>query len=168
MTDANLPTVDYLRQRLRYDPDTGKLAWLDCGAMPKQLRASYVDAFTARGGSGYLHGKLDGRSLLAHRVAWALHYGQWPAARIVHVNGVYTDNRIENLRLADERDVQHRGKNTSGIVGISFDKARGQWKAQFQARGVIHRVGAYRTLKEAASALAEARELVSGSSKGGQ
>jgi hypothetical protein len=152
MTKQDLPSTDYLRQRLRYDPNTGKLFWLTLGAMPTQMRATYVEAFTSRGGAGYLQGKIDGRSFIAHRVIWALHYGEWPVGRVIHANGITTDNRIENLRLADVRDVQRRGKNTSGVVGVSFDKIKGRWRAQIQARGSIHRLGSFPTLKEAANA----------------
>jgi hypothetical protein len=70
MTKPDLPSIDYLRQRLRYDPDTGKLFWLNLGAMPTHLRASYGEAFTSRGGSGYLQGKINGRTFVAHRVIW--------------------------------------------------------------------------------------------------
>jgi hypothetical protein len=159
MTKQDLPSIDYLRQRLRHDADTGKLFWLSLGAMPAVLRASYDEAFTSRGSAGYLRGKIDGRSFVAHRVIWALHYGEWPTSRIIHANGIYTDNRIENLRLPDERDVQRRGKNTSGVVGVSFDKIKRRWCAQLQARGTIHRLGAFLTLKEAAAARRDAEAL---------
>jgi hypothetical protein len=156
MTKQDLPSIDYLRQRLRYDPDTGKLFWLSWGAMPTHLRASYDEAFTSRGGSGYLQGKINGRTFVAHRVIWALHYGEWPVGKIIHANRTFTDNRIENLRLPDERDVQRRGRNTSGAVGVSFDKIKGRWRAQIQARGIIHRLGSFPTFKEAVFARIEA------------
>ena len=159
MTDKNLPSVDYLRQRLRHDADTGKLFWLSLGAMPASLRASYNEAFTSRGGAGYFQGKINGRSFVAHRVIWALHYGAWPTRRIIHINGVYTDNRIENLRCADEKDMQRRSKNTSGVVGVSFDKTIGKWRADIQVRGTIHRLGTFLTLKEAAAARCDAEAL---------
>ena len=159
MTDKNLPSVDYLRQRLRHDADTGKLFWLSLGAMPAVLRASYDEAFTSRGSAGYLQGKIDGRSFVAHRVIWALHYGAWPASRVIHINGVYTDNRIENLRYSDNRDVLKRGKNTSGVIGVSFDKTKGKWRADLQVRGTVHRLGDFTTLNEAAAARKAAEAL---------
>lgn len=159
MTDKNLPSIAYLRQRLRHDADTGKLFWLSLGAMPAVLRASYDEAFTSRGSAGYLQGKIDGRSFVAHRVIWALHYGAWPISRIMHINGVYTDNRVANLRCADESDVLKRGKNTSGIIGVSFDKTKGKWRADLQVRGTVHRLGDFTTLNEAAAARRDAEAL---------
>lgn len=153
VTAQDLPSVDYLRQRLRHDPETGKMYHTSCGAMPGRFLPSYVgrEAFTVRGGSGYLHGKIAGRSILAHRVIWALHHGEWPTARLIHINGDRTDNRIANLRLENTQD-RARGSRTAGSVGVTFDKASGKWRAQFQARGVIYRLGAFSALEDAVSA----------------
>ena len=34
----------------------------------------------------------------AHRVVWMMVHGEWPEHTIDHINGVKTDNRIQNLR----------------------------------------------------------------------
>jgi hypothetical protein len=43
MTDKNLPSIEYLHKRLRYDSETGKLFWKDCDEMPKHWRTIHVD-----------------------------------------------------------------------------------------------------------------------------
>jgi len=68
---------------------------------------------------------------MAHRVAWALHYGEWPKHEIDHINGNKRDNRIQNLRdvphLLNQRNRGLRADNTSGADGVSWMKA-GFWR----------------------------------------
>ncbi|SAZ36591.1 AP2 domain [Enterobacter kobei] len=48
---------------------------------------------------GYYAFSLFGKKCFAHRLAWLLHYGEWPSQPIDHINGIKTDNSIRNLRL---------------------------------------------------------------------
>jgi hypothetical protein len=52
---------------------------------------------------GYRLIKVDGKSYKAHRLAWLMTHGEWPAEQIDHINGVRTDNRIVNLREASKK-----------------------------------------------------------------
>ena len=52
----------------------------------------YVDS------GGYISVYYKGLNLKAHRIAWVIYHGGWPDNVIDHINGVKTDNRIENLR----------------------------------------------------------------------
>jgi hypothetical protein len=65
--------------------------------------------------------------LLAHRVAWALVTGAWPAEDIDHKNGRKDDNRFDNLRLASKRlnqeNLRRAQKNNPwGLLGVSKAK----------------------------------------------
>src|SRR3546814_6128350 len=51
-------------------------------------------ALVAPSRAGHLCGHVKGIPLLAHRVAWAIHYGEWPNGQIDHINGDPSDNRI--------------------------------------------------------------------------
>ena len=52
-------------------------------------------------GSGYDSIKIDGKTYLKHRIIMELHIGRklLPKEAVHHINGIKTDNRIENLQI---------------------------------------------------------------------
>ena len=155
----NTIDIDYLRQRLRYEPETGKLYWLNYEGMPKwwSIRYAGKEAFTARNGQGYKHGRFCSVTVRSHRVAWALHYGEWPAEQIDHINGVRDDNRIANLRAVSNQENQKNAKkqsnNTSGVVGVSWVNAARKWQVRINTPNKTqHYLGLFDTLEGATKA----------------
>lgn len=159
-----LPSVEYLRKRLRYEPDTGKLFWLDYEEMPNNWKARWVgkEAFTATTDKGYRRGAIDKIQLFAHRVAYAIYYEEWPSNQIDHINGVKTDNRIANLRVVTNQEngqnVPMRRSNTSGITGVSKKKKLGLWQTYINVGGKRMHLGYFNTLEEAAAVRKAASE----------
>ena len=162
MTDKNLPSIEYLHKRLRYEPETGRLFWRDCNEMPKHWRTRYADkeALSAINKRGYLHGSVNSKTLLAHRVAFAMFYGEWPSMEIDHNNGVPVDNRIKNLRSAtpqqNRKNTAMRSDNTSGVCGVHWEKRFKKWVATIHVDGRPRYIGLFATLDEAAEARATA------------
>lgn len=157
----SLPSVDYLRKRLRYEPETGKLFWLDYEGMPKRWRTRYSgkEAFTSNA-DGYRQGKIDGVRFLAHRVVWAIHHGEWPNDQIDHINGVKDNNRVSNLRVVSNTE-NHRNKtmrsdNTSGTTGVYWRKSCRKWTASIMVDSRHKYLGYFDTIEEAAAARKEA------------
>lgn len=162
MTGKNLPSIDYLHKRLRYEPETGKLFWQDCEEMPKRWRTRWAgkEAFTSDNGKGYRQGSIGGMYFEAHRVIWPIHYGEWPSDQIDHINGVRNDNRISNLRVVtakeNRRNASMRSDNTSGVCGVYWHKAGGKWHARIMVDGRSKHLGLFTTFDAAAAARAEA------------
>lgn len=171
-----LPSPELLRKLLRYDLATGKMYWLprtpdmfSNGSRGKDhncniwnSRHSGTEAFTSSNPGGYLHGALLGHRVLAHRIAWAIHHGAWPCKQIDHINGVRSDNRIENLRdvtwSENQRNVKRKSTNTSGVTGVSWFKELGKWRADICINGKNYYLGSFSSKRDAVSAREEANE----------
>jgi len=143
-------TPEYLCKILRYEPETGKLYWLERdeshGPRHRWFNTRYAgkEAMTSRKNSGHMSGPIGGNTLMAHRVAWAIHYGAWPDGWLDHINGDPSDNRIENLRLADPAINSHNRRQSSRPkgywpgVGV---KGNGRYFAQIQHDKRNHHLG---------------------------
>lgn len=158
MTYKNLPSIEYLRKRLRYEPETGKLFWRDCEDMPKQWYFLWAgkETFTTVCPKGYLVGRLDVRHFKAHRVAWALHNGEWPCAQIDHINGDRKDNRMCNLRVVSNiencRNMAMKTSNKSGVTGVYWQKRAKKWRAAIMISRKERHLGFFETIEAAAQA----------------
>lgn len=170
MADKILPTPEQLRELLSYDPDTGKLYWktrpdemFEGGSYPsyrlaKTWNTKYANkaAFTAVKEGGYFVGRVFKTNYLAHRVIWALHYGEWPETGIDHKNGNTADNRIDNLRLADQSknsmNTKRRSDNKSGVKGVFWSEKSNKWCAQIAINGTSRHLGYYDDICDAGDA----------------
>lgn len=134
-----------ITERLRYDSETGVLWWKAGNFAGRPAGATQT--------GGYLQVSVDGRRMLAHRIAWFLFYGTWPSETIDHINGNTSDNRIANLRdlprRGNQQNVTKRKDNTSGFLGVSA--FRGKWKAQINHRGRKVYLGIYDDPEDAAA-----------------
>ena len=139
---------------LRYDAETGKIFWkLNKGASKAGNEAGWEDRF-------YHRMTINRKTYHAHRIAWLLTYGSWPEDQIDHINGNGLDNRLENLR-----DVSHRENlrnkqiyknNTSGTIGVSFDKSKQSYVAGIMINGKHKNLGVFKNKEEAIAARAAA------------
>jgi hypothetical protein len=149
--------IDALKSLLRYDPETGLIYWIaKGGGMIKKKAAGTLLH------SGYLGISIGPKRWQAHRVAWALHHGNWPKDQIDHINGVKTDNRICNLREAtNSQNGKNLGlsrANTSGVKGVSFEKYTSRWKATIRVEGKSISLGRFGSIKDAVVARKNAEQ----------
>lgn len=120
---------------LDYDPATGVFIWkfrADAKYKGWNTRFAGKVAGGSHGGDGYLCVGIDGNRYLLHHVAWLYVYGIWPT-EIDHENHVRSDNRINNLsdgtRLDNAKNHTLQSNNTSGHVGVYWNKQRDMWRA---------------------------------------
>ena len=132
-------TQDELKALFFYDPETGifiRRKWRSSNALPGSPAGSVQN-------KGYIVIWVDGRRYMAHRLAWVYVYGEWPDKQVDHINGVKSDNRIANLRLASNAENQQNLKptsaNKSGVIGVMWHKAANKWQASIVVeRKTIH------------------------------
>ena len=135
--------------RLKYDPCTGFLTWkTSLGSRSKVgARAGSVN------GIGYRVIGINGRDLLAHRIAWFIHAGTIPCL-IDHIDGDRDNNAILNLREATKSlNGANRGKqanNSSGYKGVK--KRYHRWIAQIHVGGRNRYLGSFSSPEDASSA----------------
>jgi len=152
-------TQGRLKQLLHYDPLTGVFT----RRMPSG-NAHVGDIAGWRMPINYWGINLSGRQYYAHRLAWLYVYGEWPRDQIDHINGNKTDNRIRNLREAnDQQNRRNMGlprTNTSGFKGVVWFRRDSRWRAQIMlAKKGIH-IGYFDTKEEASAAYeAKAEEI---------
>ena len=88
--------------------------------------------------NGYRQVVFNKQFYKAHRIVWALHYGDPGTALIDHKDGDKSRNVIENLRKADHAEQQrNRTKQTtnkSGTKGLHYDGKRKEWIGQVRAK----------------------------------
>lgn len=100
--------------------------------------------------------KLDGKSVLAHRIAWKIMTGDDPPDLVDHENRQDTDNRWDNLRLATHsQNMQNRSvvnNKTTGLKGVFFIETSKRFRAYISVNKKRIHLGTYATKEEAHAA----------------
>lgn len=159
--------IELLRQLLSYNAFSGDLKWKhrDRSLFPNDQaynawNARFEDRFVGSVSNGYVVFSLFKRLYKAHRVAWAIYYGEWPSDCIDHIDGNRSNNSIANLRVVPKRDnnknMARKRDNTSGQTGVSRTKSGMRWRARIQANGKAKTLGSFATIEEAIAARKQA------------
>lgn len=155
---TNSITQKRLKSLLTYDPGTGEFRW----RIRRSNRAPKGSIAGCRDRYGYIVIRLDDTLYKAHRLAWLYCYGTWPTKNLDHINQTPDDNRIANLREADQHENNQNRRvqrnSQSGITGVSLHKASQRWHARIHTRDGCRSLGYYDT-KDAAAQARRAAEL---------
>ncbi len=156
---------DEVRRLVRSDEATGHLFWLPRSEEMFPKRRIWLTwktvyegrpAFRTPHSNGYLSGRLGGRTEYAHRVVWCILAGEWPPSQIDHINGIRSDNRPVNLRLATNAanacNYPSRSGSKSRFKGVSPAWRRDRWIAQITKGGKATHLGTFDNEEEAARA----------------
>ena len=158
---ASVPTVTHAAELLTAEKLRELLTYcLESGIFRRRVSAGRARAGDIAGRvnptKGYLRICINGKDYAAHRLAWLYVYGVWPSAEIDHINRVKTDNRIDNLteatRTENNRNKGKSKNNTSGHVGVSWDKTKQKWYAYIQHDSKRIHLGYYDVLEDAVAA----------------
>lgn len=125
-----------LKERLRYEPDTGDWFWVD-----HPWFKSYAGCQVAgnRDSDGYARVSINNKNVKLHRLAFLFMLGELPPDEVDHINGDKTDNRWVNLRLAvraeNGQNIRDSGRNTSGVIGVNWSHSEQKWQVRVMAYG---------------------------------
>jgi len=156
----------YANRRFFYDEERGHLYWRsrpDSEFKYPMYRKTWNTRFadqlaghkhTCTVGKTYIQLRVDYKLYYAHRIVWAMFYGEVPETMEVdHINGDGTDNRLENLRLVNatenKRNMKRLGNNTSGHTGVYWDKYKARWYAKAWVNNKGVHIGYADTYEEA-------------------
>jgi len=114
---------------------------------------------------GYKVIKINNILYYLHRVMFFYHHGYFPEM-VDHINGIRSDNRIENLRGATRsQNGQNRKKTpntSSNVKGVSWVKSTKNWKAQITLDNKIYYLGMFKKLEDAEKHIKKIREELVG------
>jgi hypothetical protein len=146
---------DRLKELLEYDPDTGIFIW--------RKNKGSIKSGTIAGGktcNGYITICIDGNAVLAHRLAWFYCFKEWPDKGIDHINRNGLDNRLDNLREADQTlnnyNTNIRKDNTTGYKGVYIHGSG--FRARVTNKNKNYNLGTFETIEEAAAKVKEFKE----------
>lgn len=150
-------TAERARELFSYDQLTGRITRIiRRGNQSKGSVAGYLNE------NGYVQIEVDGRGYLGHRVVWLMSNGAWPENEIDHINGVRSDNRVDNLRdvTRTTNNENKKGPNTNsstGFLGVSWRKSRSKYRAAIKCNGRQVHLGYFSFPEEAHEAYIEAK-----------
>jgi hypothetical protein len=153
---ADLTEHSLLLDRLHYDPASGIFTWKPHCSMPPKWNGRFAGRQAGCLTKGRKVIRVGYQKHFASRLAWFYVHSKWPNGEVDHINCDSSDDRIANLRLAtrgencaNTRKPKH---NSSGLKGVTWDRARGKWMAFSAIGGGFKNLGRYDTKSEASKA----------------
>jgi len=146
-------TCDQVRRLFFFEAELGLLVWnfrpvtdFDDGekhsAAHNAARWNTIHAGTIAGSPnirGYRKITINGLKYASHRLIWVILYGEWPSDELDHIHGPSNGDVLSNLREATHQENSKNRKlprtNTSGVIGVYWNKAAKKWFSHIYAMG---------------------------------
>lgn len=161
-------TEEILKERLDYDPETGLFVWKPNSKNDNAWAARYVGKVAgSKTTKGYLqlNIKINNKAYtyLQHALAWLYMFGELPKLDLDHINGIPTDNRICNLRLATQSENSQnifKPKITNKLNTLGVYPVGKKFFSTIMINGVSTRLGTFSTIEEAHIAYLNAKRVL--------
>ncbi len=145
-------TQDELKKNLSYNKGTGEFTRvLATGHRGRHRKGETVGSLHKS--TGYVYIGLNGNRYKRSRLAWLYEYGYFPENQIDHIDRVKNHDWILNLRevsvSCNQKNINIRRTNISGVNGVFWNKAYGKWKAQIRDNNKTTNLGTRDSLEEA-------------------
>lgn len=139
--------LEKAREYFSYEPESGFFTRLKCAGSAKAGTVS-----CAMDTEGYIRISLDRSYIKAHTLAWYFVYGE-RVDGLDHINGIKSDNRICNLRIAtpaeNQRNKGIQKNNKTGAKGVWFYAKIDRYVASIYVNGRRNHLGQHKTLEQA-------------------
>lgn len=163
VTVVPLPSLEAVRAAFAYDRATGVFRWRRRMDRDNAWNAKHAEkiAGTAHN-EGYRSIRFNGRSFLAHGLAWFYEHGEWPSHDIDHRDTERSCDSLENLRPAtrsqNNQNARLRRNHPTGLKGAMLTKSGKRfWSRIVVAKSRIY-LGVFDTAEQAHSAYVEAAQ----------
>ena len=134
------PTQEKVKTLFDYHPD-GYLVWA-----VNRRRGRIGNKVGTVHPNGYLRTTINKKLQSIHRIVYLWHYGELPKF-IDHIDGNKLNNRIENLRPANDVENQQNAKlsvkNTSGFKNVTLCPQTKKWAVKIKVYGKQKTIGRY-------------------------
>ena len=175
-----LPSAEFLRSVLDYNPETGALVWR---AKPATTKANkcFNTKYAGKPAGGLTVGRPDGSNryivvgmrcdgvynqFQSHRIIWKMVTGEEPPDFLDHGDGDELNLKWENFRSATNgQNIQNsklRKDNKSGVKGVCWDAYHAKWVAHIGINGKQTKLGRFNSIVEAAEIVNAARAKMHG------
>lgn len=149
MTDEMI-TQKRLKELLNYNHETGIFTWR------VSRQGIRINAVAGTLSKGYIRIKINYRFYSAHRLAFLYMTGNWPVDQVDHDKHIRNDNRWVNLNQAspatNNKNSSMSDKNTSGHVGVYWNKGNNKWLSQIGVNGKRKHLGYFVDIEDAKAA----------------
>ena len=164
-----LPPIALLRRLFDYDPVAGSLTrrWRppeDFSALRhwRMWNARYAGKEAGnRRTDGYIMVRVIVAGvkydILKHRLIWTLVHNRWPEKGLDHRDGNLENNRIDNLREANQKQNMQNVTIRSPTQGTNFDPRSKRWQALLGLNGKRVHLGMFPTVEAAHEAYLRAK-----------